>query len=144
MKTRDQTNRLARVEDKLRLHLPGDTSAATLAAYWLCNLPDMPSAVERAKRVGAHSVAFVPLRGAVQYAEWEQKNRGTPAIATAFEGPPDPTNSQVQRLVNFSDPTYPVTDDDTRPAKPTGEYVTFFRGDQFLCRLKVSPEELPY
>jgi len=143
MKTRDQTKRIARIEDKLRLHLPGDTSEATIAAYWLCNLPDMPSAVERAKRVGAHSVAFVPLRGAVQYAEWEQKTRGTPAIATAFEGPPDPTNSQIQRLANFFDPTYPVTDDNTRPAKPRGERVDFFQDDHLLCSLQVSPEELP-
>jgi hypothetical protein len=144
MKTRDQTKRIARIEDKLRLNLPADTNGATLASYWLCNLRDLSSAVERAKRVGAHNVVFVPLSGAVQYAEWEQKTRGTPAIVTAFEGPPDPTNSQIQRLANFFDPTYPVTDDNTRPAKPRGERVTFSRGDQLLCCLSVSPEELPW
>jgi hypothetical protein len=143
MSTAHQTKRIARIKDKLRLHLPGDASEATLAFYWLCDLPDMPSAVARAKRVGAHSVTFVPLRGVVQYAEWGQKPRGTPAIATAFEGPPDPTNSQIHRLTNFFDPTHPVTDDDRRPAKPKGERVRFYCGDQFLCERQVGPEELP-
>ena len=43
MKTRDQTKRIARIEDKLRLNLPADTNGATLASYWLCNLRDLSS-----------------------------------------------------------------------------------------------------
>jgi hypothetical protein len=160
MRSNNHNRRLDRLQDKLHI-ASADEGGESHFLFWIVGLPTFEAAVERAKNCGGRNVTWVPLKGEIQFSQWEHVGRHTPANVFAFEGP-FATRDQLQRLIKDADPSYVVEDDYTKlggyswadgcgghppperpPPKGKEEFVEFMRGVTCTMRLFVAPEELP-
>jgi hypothetical protein len=94
MKTNNHHRRLDRVQENL--HTPDAGGGNPKIVYQFCNVPNLPAACERAKRVGVATVFFVPLSGSIQRADCGQAD-GSEGVGLAFEGPVS-TPDQIARV----------------------------------------------
>ena len=94
-KNLNQSKRLERIEATLAR--PSATKD-TIMVYPFYDVPNLDSAIERARQAGARVVTFCPLSGPVQEAVISGVEIG--AVGVAYEGP-KPTKDQLLKVVAF-------------------------------------------
>ena len=94
-------NHLKRIE-KIEKAVKPVIAEGSIQCSEFCDVPDLPTAIAKARSVKSHFVTFVPLIGPVLDSAFDKPDALQPRITFCFEGP-QRTHDQLSRLVAFSE-----------------------------------------
>lgn len=146
MKKHHFLKRLARIRDGL--HLPTDDKA-TVMFFTMFGLPNLESAIARARKAGAKNVMFVPANGdAIQFVSCGQTNHvTTPATAVAYQIA-QPTDADSREPLKHCSSVrlralagQLLASPDVVAARM--ESVSLLHGGEAVFKVNISPEECP-
>ena len=151
---RNLERRIDRIARHVHANRPNGVARETLTIFEVFNVPDLTTAIERARSTGARIVTFVPVDGDIQ----ETVIRDAPdevmlPVFCAFQCAPksEPyndksaaTTDQLRRLIDYYE-GMGITEDLDQKYNPSGvgDAVAFIHRGCVVSRICVSPEELP-